>query len=131
MGFTNSTRQKVLVVEDDTFMQKIIKSVLYADYEIKVCNNGLEALSFLQNGNVPALIISDINTPLLDGYGLIEQVKASEFFKEIPILILSGEEGSEIRTRCLDAGADDFLSKPFNPSELEARVRVIFRRINK
>lgn len=131
MGFTNSTRQKVLVVEDDTFMQKIIKSVLYADYEIKVCNNGLEALSFLQNGNVPALIISDINTPLLDGYGLIEQVKASEFFKEIPILILSGEEGSEIRTRCLDAGADDFLSKPFNPSELEARVRVILRRINK
>lgn len=131
MGFTNSTRQKVLIVEDDTFMQKIIKSVLYADYEIKVCNNGLEALSFLQNGNVPDLIISDINTPLLDGYGLIEQVKASEFFKEIPILILSGEEGSEIRTRCLDAGADDFLSKPFNPSELEARVRVIFRRINK
>ena len=131
MGFTNSTRQKVLVVEDDTFMQKIIKSVLNTDYEIKVCNNGLEALSFLQNGNVPALIISDINTPLLDGYGLIEQVKASEFFKEIPILILSGEEGSEIRTRCLDAGADDFLSKPFNPSELEARVRVIFRRINK
>ena len=131
MGFTNSTRQKVLVVEDDTFMQKIIKSVLHAEYEIKVCNNGLEALSFLQNGNVPALIISDINTPLLDGYGLIEQVKASEFFKEIPILILSGEEGSEIRTRCLDAGADDFLSKPFNPSELEARVRVIFRRINK
>ncbi|WP_081675002.1 response regulator [Daejeonella oryzae] len=129
MGFTNSMRQKLLVVEDDIFMQKIIKSVLHETYEIKICSNGLDALSFLQDGNIPALIISDLNTPVLDGFGLIEQIKASDFFNEIPILILSGEEGSEVRTRCLDAGADDFLAKPFNPSELEARVRVIFRRI--
>ena len=131
MSFSNSSLQKVLIVEDDPFMQKIIKSVLTANYEIKICHNGLEAIAFLQDGNIPALIISDLNTPLLNGYGLIDQVKSSEFFKKIPILILSGEEGSEVRTRCLDAGADDFLAKPFNPTELEARVRVIFRRIIK
>ena len=131
MSFSNSSLQKILIVEDDPFMQKIIKSVLTANYEIKICHNGLEAIAFLQDGNIPALIISDLNTPLLNGYGLIDQVKSSEFFKKIPILILSGEEGSEVRTRCLDAGADDFLAKPFNPTELEARVRVIFRRIIK
>ncbi|MEO8794390.1 MAG: response regulator transcription factor [Daejeonella sp.] len=130
MSFTDSTRQKVLIIEDDAFMQKIIKSVLTDTYEMKVCSNGLAALSFLQDGNIPALIISDLNTPQLNGFGLLEQVKASEFFKDIPVLILSGEDGEGIKAYCLEAGAEDFLAKPFSPSELEARVRDIFNEVN-
>ncbi len=130
MSFTDSTRQKILIIEDDAFMQKIIKSVLSDTYEINICSNGMAALSFLQDGNIPALIISDLNTPQLNGFGLLEQVKASEFFKDIPVLILSGEDGEGVKAYCIEAGAEDFLAKPFSPSQLEARVRVIFNEIN-
>jgi len=72
-----------------------------------------------------------LNTPKLSGLDLIGQVKISDFFSSVPIIILSGEESSEKRIKCLDSGADDFIVKPFNPAELEARIRVILRRVGK
>ena len=72
--------------------------------------------------------MTDLNTPKLGGLELIKQIKASDFFNSIPIMVVSGEESSEMIVKCLDAGADDFVVKPFNPKELEARIRVILRR---
>jgi DNA-binding response OmpR family regulator len=129
MNFTNSSQTKILIVEDDLYMQAILKEFLSATYEIQISQDGMEALAFMQSGNVPDLIISDLNTPKLNGLELITQVKVSDFFKSIPIIILSGEDSSEKRIKCLDSGADDFIVKPFNPAELEARIRVVLRRI--
>jgi len=129
MKFTDSSQTKILVVEDDLYMQAILKEFLSATYEILISQDGMEALAFMQSGNVPDLIISDLNTPKLNGLELINQVKVSDFFKSIPIIILSGEDSSEKRIKCLDSGADDFIVKPFNPAELEARIRVVLRRI--
>lgn len=88
-------------------------------------------MAFLQQGNMPDLIISDLNTPVMGGLDLTKQLKASDIFKKIPIVILSGEESSEMIIKCLEAGADDYLVKPFNPKELEARLKVVLRRISK
>lgn len=129
MSFSNSTQKKILVVEDDLYMQAILKEFLSATYEIQITQDGMEALTYMQSGNIPDLIIADLNTPKLNGMELITQVKASDFFKSIPIIILSGEDSSEKRIKCLDNGADDFIVKPFNPAELEARIRVVLRRI--
>jgi DNA-binding response OmpR family regulator len=85
----------------------------------------------MQNGNIPDLIISDLNTPKISGLDLIEQLKISDFFNTVPIIILSGEESSEKRIRCLDMGADDYIVKPFNPAELDARIKVVLRRSGK
>ena len=131
MSFSNPGQIKILVVEDDLYMQAILKEFLSASYETIICNDGLHALAFMQNGNVPDLIISDLNVPKLSGLDLITQVKASDFFASVPIIILSGEESSEKRIKCLDAGADDFVVKPFNPAELESRIKVILRRVGK
>jgi DNA-binding response OmpR family regulator len=131
MGFSESTLTKVLVVEDDTYMQLILKEFLSEKYEVEICENGLDALSFLQNGNLPNLVISDLNTPKLSGLELLQQLKASDFFMDIPVIVLSGEESSEKRINCLNAGAEDFVVKPFNPIELEARIRVVLRRFGK
>ena len=131
MNLTNNKPRSILVVEDDVFMQTILDEVLGGNYLTKIVSNGMEGLAYLQNGNIPDLIIADLNTPLLGGLQLIEQIKSSDFFTSVPIIILSGDESSEKRIRCLDAGADDFIVKPFNPAELKARIRVVLRRMGK
>ena len=131
MAFTNTNQTKILVVEDDPYMQIILKEFLSTTYDVEICDNGMEALSFLQNGNIPDLILSDYNTPEITGLELIGQLKASDFFNSIPIIILSGEESSEKRIKCLESGADDFVVKPFNPTELAARIKVVLRRMGR
>jgi DNA-binding response OmpR family regulator len=131
MAFTNSDTIKIIVVEDEVTMQLILKKYLGEQYEVEIFKDGVDALAFMQQGNMPDLIISDLNTPVMGGLGLTQQLKASDFFNSIPIVILSGEESSEMIIKCLEAGADDYLVKPFNPKELEARLRVVLRRIRK
>jgi len=120
---------KILIVEDDIYMQLILKEFLSNVYETEVCINGMDALVTIQNGNIPDLIISDLNTAKLSGLELLGQLQASDFFRKIPVIIVSGEDSSEKRILCLNAGADDYIVKPFNPAELEARVRVVLRRV--
>ena len=126
----NITRalDKIVVIEDDIAIKMLLSTVLEYNFEVNSFENGLEALAYLQQGNMPAIIISDLNTPEINGYDLLVQLKASSFFSAIPVLILSGEESSETRIKCLEAGADDYLLKPFNPRELEARISVILKR---
>ena len=112
-------------------MQTLLYEFLSTKFTVTTYVNGMDAITALQDGNLPDLIISDLNIPELSGTELIAQVKASDFFKAIPIMILSGEESSELRIKCLNAGADDFVVKPFNPRELDARINVILRRIGK
>jgi DNA-binding response OmpR family regulator len=124
-------KAKIMLVEDDVFMQTLLNEFLSAKFTVTTYTNGIDAITALQDGNLPDLIISDLNIPELSGTELIAQVKASDFFKAIPIMILSGEESSELRIKCLNAGADDFVVKPFNPRELDARINVILRRLGK
>jgi DNA-binding response OmpR family regulator len=131
MSSTTTNKIKILIVEDDVYMQLILKEFLSNVYETEVCVNGMDALASIQNGNIPDLIISDLNTSKLNGLELISQLQTSDFFKTIPVIIVSGEDSSEKRIMCLNSGADDYIGKPFNPTELEARVRVILRRISR
>jgi DNA-binding response OmpR family regulator len=131
MSGSPSSPLQIVVVEDELTMQMILKKYLGNLYHVELFSDGLEALSYLQKGNLPDLIISDLNTPEMGGLELTKQVRASGFFGTIPIIILSGEESSEKIIQCLEAGADDYLVKPFNPKELEARLKVVLRRSRK
>ena len=128
MSISGSLELKLLIVEDDKFMQSILSKYFSNLFQLQIFSDGLDAFSYLQNGNIPDLIITDLKTPKLGGFEFIKQIKASNFFRSIPIMVLSGEESSEMIVKCLDAGADDFIVKPFNPKELEARIKVILRR---
>jgi len=112
-------------------IQMIITRAIEEQFSVIALSSGIDALSFLQDGNLPDIIIADLNIPEMDGMELIEQLKTSGFFHEIPVLVLSGDESSETRIKCLNAGADDYIVKPFNPRELEARIRAILRRTEK
>ncbi len=131
MVFTDADIPKVLVIEDDPTIQLIIRRSLEKNFKVVAFTNGMDGLSHLQEGNLPDIIISDLNTPEMGGLELIDQLKASGFFSAIPVLVLSGEESTETRIKCLDAGADDYVVKPFNPRELEARMKAILRRTGK
>jgi DNA-binding response OmpR family regulator len=126
-----STLPKIVIIEDDPALQMVISRFFETRFQVTVFNNGMDGLAYLQEGNIPDIIVSDLNTPQLNGYELIKQIKSSGFFNAIPIMILSGEESTESRIKCLEAGADDYLVKPFNPRELEARINVILKRSGK
>ena len=131
MRSTNRSLPKVIVVEDDAIMQLILIQSLESEFEVMAFDNGMDTLAYLREGNLPDVIISDLNIPLMGGLELIEQLRLSGFFSAIPVIVLSGEESTETRIQCLNAGADDFVVKPFNPRELEARIRAILRRTGK
>jgi DNA-binding response OmpR family regulator len=131
MSNQNAIKPSVLVVEDDSFIQSILNEILSENFEVTIFTDGMEGMNYLQSGNIPDIILSDLNVPGLDGLSFLEQVRNSGFFKSIPFIILSGKLDIENRIQCLEAGADDFLSKPFNPRELDARLKNILRRMGK
>ncbi len=128
---TLPTKIKIMVIEDNAPMQLVLSHHLKEKFEVSMFNDGFEAMTYLHEGNLTDIIISDLNTPRMTGYELIDQLRASGFFSSIPIIVLSGEESTETRIKCLEAGADDYLVKPFNPRELLARLNAILRRTGK
>lgn len=128
MNSNRSNLPLVMLVEDDLFILQVIYQYLEKKFRLTTFQNGLDAWSSLQQGAIPVIIIADLNIPQITGLELLQQIKASSFFSEIPVLILSGEESSDIKIKCLEAGADDYMVKPFNPLELEVRIKKIIAR---
>ena len=115
----------VLVVDDDREIVESIAIFLQADgYLVRKAYNGLEALDIVMTGNVH-LIILDIMMPELDGIKTLLKVRES---KNLPIILLSAKSEDADKILGLTAGADDYITKPFNPSELVARVKSQLRR---
>jgi len=118
--------KKVLVIEDDEPLCWLLEKILGKKYEVFVMNDGMEALSWLSSGNSTDLIISDIRMPSLDGVQLLENLKQSGLYRDIPVIILSSFEDPRKRKECLDLGAVDYFIKPFEPQHLVGRVKEIF-----
>lgn len=119
--------KRILIVDDRPEIAKIITTQLSKDYEIHSEANPIEALAWMLAGNVPDLIISDINMPEMDGKTFLKHLKASSRFNFIPVIILSCLESSNDRMELLEAGASDFIVKPFNPQELKTRIRDLLK----
>lgn len=122
------TGLKILIVDDETSIQKILTQFLKTRHLVFTCNNGKEALTWLYEGNLPDIIIADIEMPIINGFDFIEEIRSSGFFQLIPLIMLSGLDNTDTKIKCLEAGADDFMTKPFNPRELEARINSIVKR---
>jgi two-component system chemotaxis response regulator CheY len=99
-----------------------LEKILKKKYEVVVMDNGMDAWSWLTDGNKPNLIISDIKMPSLDGIELLENLSNSGLFKNIPVIILSGYEDASKRNKCLELGAFTYLVKPFEPQSLMTEV---------
>ncbi len=113
---------KILVIDDEPSICMLLENFLSRNYEVICKYDGLEALNWLE-GNLPDLIICDIQMPNLDGYKFLEILRQRGYTKHTPVIMLSGTESSKERVRCYRLGAQDFLAKPFNPEELEELIK--------
>lgn len=118
----------ILILDDAPGIQKILSNYLQKEFDLVVKSDGMEGMNWLDEGHTVDLIIADLNMPNLGGKEFLQTVRASSFYKDIPVLILSAENDSSERIDCLNKGADDFIEKPFNPAEVAAKIRVILRR---
>ncbi|HEY6987159.1 MAG TPA: ATP-binding protein [Bryobacteraceae bacterium] len=117
----SSPRSKVLVADDNADMRDYIRRLLESQYEVKAVSNGDEALAAVLAAP-PDLVLTDIMMPILDGFGLLRALRQEERTRTIPVILLSARAGEESRVEGLNAGADDYLIKPFTARELRARV---------
>ena len=118
----------VLVIEDDSFIRKVLRQTLKSDFDVVTKENGIEGISWLEDGNPVDIILSDIQMPHMDGKSLISMLRASPVFRRLPIVILSSFADSDTRIACLNMGADDYIIKPFNPMEVKTKITTILRR---
>jgi len=117
---------RILIIEDDEVLADGLQaSMAQAGYAVDWVNNGKDAVPLLQQ-EVFDLAILDLGLPKLDGFSVLKQLRAGH--KSVPVLVLTARDTLEDRVKGLDLGADDYMTKPFNLPELEARVRALLRR---
>ncbi|MDQ0732440.1 response regulator [Arthrobacter sp. B1I2] len=117
--------KRILVVDDEPQLLRAMQINLRAEgYAVSVASNGTEALR-LAASNPPDVIVLDLGLPDMDGADVIRGIRG---WSELPIVVLSARQGSTDKVEALDAGADDYVTKPFGLDELLARLRAVERR---
>lgn len=117
---------RILVVEDEQDLNRILAKTLTAEgYSVDACFDGVEALDYLEGAEYDAIVL-DVMMPRMDGFSLLAQMRESG--NETPVIFLTAKDSVPDRVRGLDAGADDYLVKPFSFDELLARLRVVMRK---
>lgn len=121
----SSEHRRILVVDDETQITRVLRASLSSRaYDVRVANDGDTALEIMKDWT-PDLVITDLSMPNMDGLELTRRLRTSS---SVPILILSVRGEERTKVQALDAGADDYVTKPFGMDELLARVRASLRR---
>lgn len=121
-------RPLVLVADDDEdILALVVFRLEQANYDVASASNGAEALA-LARERVPDLAILDVMMPKLDGYEVTRQIRQHEATRGMPVILLTARVQEADVTRGFEAGADDYIKKPFSPQELRARVQSILGR---
>lgn len=118
-------RRLILVVDDDAPILRLVRAKLQADgYRVLTAMNGQEAVD-LTVSEQPDLVVLDVMMPVMDGLTAMQHIRE---VSKVPIILLTARSSATEKIRGLDSGADDYLTKPFNPDELSSRVAAVLRR---
>ncbi|MGA9587387.1 MAG: ATP-binding protein, partial [Terracidiphilus sp.] len=118
---TSDRKAVVLLVDDNADMREYVRSLLAGRFEVVTAENGKQALEEV-NRRPPALVLTDVMMPEMDGFALLSALHKDPAMATIPVIMLSARAGEEARIEGVEAGADDYLTKPFTARELIARV---------
>ncbi len=120
-------KSTILIVDDEIFMSKTLEGLLTSpDYTLALASNGEEALEKATE-LTPDLILLDVMMPVMDGFEVCRRVRADTLLAEVPVIMVTALDDRESRLRGIEVGADDFISKPIDPVELQARVRTTIK----
>lgn len=121
-----STRGRILLVDDETSIQRAVGPLLRSrGYDVEIAGTGAEALRVVAD-RAPDLIVLDLGLPDIEGTEVCRRIRET---LKVPIIVLSARGAEADKVNALDLGADDYVTKPFGPEELVARVRVALRRV--
>jgi len=120
-------KSTILIVDDELFMSKTLEGLLTSpDYTLALASNGEEALVRAAE-LTPDLILLDVMMPVMDGFEVCRRLRADSVLAEVPVIMVTALDDRESRLRGIEVGADDFISKPIDPVELQARVRTTIK----
>jgi len=112
----------ILVADDNADMRAYVRRLLVDEFHVVAACDGADALTQARRLK-PALVLTDVMMPVMSGYDLLKAMRADEALRVIPVILLTARAGTEARVESLEAGADDYVSKPFNEEELVARIK--------
>ncbi len=122
-------KKTILLIDDCDMMRRFLTPVFKDDFNVVSIHNPHDAYNWLRENPSPDVIILDYELPEMNGLTLLKKLRGQLAWSEIPVIMLSGVKDAEKRWQCLEAGADDFLTKPFHPKELALRVKLICNRL--
>lgn len=114
----------ILTVDDSPSMRMLLRSALVErGYSVHEAEDGVAALEWLESNEQPNIMITDINMPRMDGFGLIEALRSRPQHRDMPILVLTTESSDAKKARAREAGATGWIIKPFDPEKLASAIR--------
>lgn len=119
---TMESRKNILVVEDHKSIRLLLGNILSKNYSVTTKKDGFEGMAWLGSGNIPDLIVLDMSMPRLSGFDFLRGIRNSGFYRNIPVVVLSGNEDREDIERCTEMGISQYLTKPFNPISLRTSI---------
>ena len=119
-------KQKILIVDDMPLNIQVLNESLQERYQTFFATNGVDAINIARK-ELPDLILLDVMMPGMDGFEVCTRIRAESALSDVPILMISALDDRESRLKGIEVGVDDFISKPFDRTELRARVRTILR----
>jgi len=119
--------KKILVIDDEKDFRDLVEKVCSKEFEVVSVGDADEGLKILKK-KLPDLLLLDINLPRVGGYTLCQQIRADENLKKLPVIMLTVRRRKEDQLKGLELGADDYVTKPFEPKELVVRIKRVLER---
>jgi response regulator RpfG family c-di-GMP phosphodiesterase len=123
---TKSHDALILAIDDNTEVLKLMKMLLADEFDVEVTTSAEKGLALMREKN-PDIVLCDVMMPGMDGHAFCRAVKADAGLKHVPVIMVTARSGSEMLAEGMQAGADDYISKPFDSVELKARIRALLR----
>jgi DNA-binding response OmpR family regulator len=123
MTADSSARQRLLIIEDDVHMAYLLGYLAEKErFAVETIADGRQAVERIDTGPAVDLVLLDVMLPYLDGFELLARLRGNPAWKQVPVIILTSRTREHDAVRALGLGADDYLTKPFSPAELVARI---------
>jgi DNA-binding response OmpR family regulator len=121
-------KANILIIEDHDAVRLLLGLTFKKEYHVVTKRDGIEGLAWLSAGNMPDLIMLDMQMPRLNGLEFLRQLRSTGFFAQIPVLLISGNDDATENAEVFNLGIVDFIPKPFNPVSLREKVMAILEK---